>query len=103
MQKIKKYVDRIDEELNDAKTYAECYLDYKSRGNINSYPTFANRYKEMATQELQHSMYLHDMAVIEIEELRKGYTPPSYMEEIWDKSHKKYIEKTAWIKQMLAM
>lgn len=39
----------------------------------------------------------------ESEELRTVYTPPQKMLEKWDADHKKYIEKAAWIKQMLAM
>ena len=42
-------------------------------------------------------------AQIEIEELRKVYAPPQEMLEKWNADHKKYIEKAAWIKQMLAM
>lgn len=99
MQRIKELVDHIDEELCGAKEYAECYLTYKAKGNS----TYANKYKEMATDELKHSNYLHEIAITEIEELNRVYTPPVEMEEEWDKSHKRYIEKAAWIKQMLAM
>ncbi len=47
--------------------------------------------------------YIHDRVVEEIEELRRVYTPPEEMMEKWDADHKKYIEKAAWIRQMLAM
>jgi hypothetical protein len=57
----------------------------------------------MASDELRHSSFLHEWAVAEIEELSKVYTPPVWMEEKWEKSHKEYVEKVAWIKQMLAM
>lgn len=99
MTKIKAYVKQIDEELCDAKEYAEKYVEAKAKGDSN----WANRYKEMAQDELKHSMYIHDKAIADIEELSKVYTPPVEMQKKWDESHKVYVEKSAWIKQMLAM
>ena len=77
----------------------EEFLTFKAKDN----GTWAKRYEEMAHQELQHAAYLHDRVVEEIEELRKTYTPPQEMLDKWDADHKKYIEKAAWIKQMLSM
>lgn len=99
MTKIKKLADEIMDELDSAKEYAEDYLTYKAKDNS----TWANRYKEMATDELKHADYIHDRAISEIEELKKVYTPPQEMLEKWDADHKKYIEKAAWIRQMLTM
>ena len=99
MTKIKKLADEIMDELDSAKEYAEEYLTYKAKENS----TWANRYKEMATDELKHADYIHDRAISEIEELKKVYAPPQEMLEQWDADHKKYIEKAAWIKQMLTM
>lgn len=99
MTKIKELVDQMKDELCGAKDYAEEYLSFKAKGNIN----WANRYKEMATDEIKHGGYIHDRIVEEIETLRKVYTPPQEMLEKWDSDHKKYVEKVAWIKQMLAM
>ena len=99
MTKIKKLADEIMDELDSAKEYAEDYLTYKAKNNI----PWANRYKEMAQDEIKHAGYIHDRVVEEIEELRKVYTPPEEMMEKWDSDHKKYIEKAAWIRQMLAM
>lgn len=96
---IKKLADEIADELDSAKEYAEDYLTFKAKENS----TWANRYKEMANDELKHADYLHDRAVAEIEELRKVYTPPQDMLDKWDSDHRKFIEKTAWVKQMLAM
>lgn len=99
MTKIKKLAEHIAEELEDAKEYTECYLDKKASGDA----SWANRYKEMATDELKHAAYLHDLVVVEIEQLKKVYTPPTEMMEKWETDHKKYIEKLAWIKTMLNM
>jgi hypothetical protein len=48
-------------------------------------------------------MYLHEFAVNEINELSKVYTPPANMQEVWNKAHREYVEKVAWVKQMLSM
>lgn len=99
MRKIKKFVDAISEELEDAKEYAESYVEAKAKGETG----IANRYKEMAGDEIKHAMYLHEMVVAEIKEISKVYTPPSDMQEKWDMAHKEYVEKVAWIKQMLVL
>jgi uncharacterized coiled-coil DUF342 family protein len=96
---IKKYVESIDEEIEGAKDYAEKYVEAKAKGDINK----ATRYKEMANDELKHAMYLHEWAVECIETISKVFTAPVDMQEKWDKSHKEYVEKVAWIRQMLSM
>ena len=99
MKRIKNLADEMKDELCSAKNYAEEYLTFKAKGN----GTWANHYKEMAQDEIKHAGYLHDRAVEEIDELRDVYTPPQDMIDKWESDHKKYIEKTAWIKQMLTM
>jgi hypothetical protein len=99
MRSIKNYVEAIDEELEDAKDYAEKYVERKAKGDMQS----ANRYKEMSSDELKHASYIHEWAVKEIDEISKVYTAPVEMQEAWEKAHKEYVEKTAWVKQMLAM
>lgn len=99
MKYIKHYVEAIDDEIEGAKEYAEKYVECKAKGNMAN----ATRYKEMANDELKHAMYQHEWAVKEIDEMSKIYTPPSEMLEAWEKSHKEYVEKVAWIKQMLAL
>lgn len=99
MTKIKKLTEHILEELDGAKEYAECYIEAKAKGNTQ----WANRYKEMANDEIKHANYLHDKVVADIEELSKVYTPPTEMMDKWEHDHKEYVEKSAWIKQMLTM
>jgi hypothetical protein len=48
-------------------------------------------------------MYIHEWAVADVDMLSKIYTPPVEMQEKWDKAHKEYVEKIAWVKQMLAL
>lgn len=99
MTKIKKYVEQIEEELEGAKDYAERYVEHKAKNDM----SWANKFKEMAQDELRHAMVIHDLAIMKIEELQKVYKPPVEMQEKWDKKHKEYVEKTAWIRQMLTM
>lgn len=99
MKIIADYVDRIDNELADAKDYAEKYLYYKSLGNSRN----ANYYKDMSNDELTHAMYNHEMAVDEVKRIETVFTPPATMQEAWDKSHVRYVETYAWVKKMLEM
>ena len=99
MTKIKKLIEEMDEELCSAKDYAEEYLSFKARSDGN----WSTKYKEMAQDELKHAGYIHERIMMEIEVLRRVYTPPEEMLEKWEAAHKKYVEKAAWVKQMLAM
>ena len=99
MTKIKRYVEHMDEELCGAKDYAEKYLEAKASGQSE----MAEKYKEMATDELKHATYVHNIAVDEIEKIKKVFTPPQDMLARWEKAHSKYIDRTAKVKGMLAM
>lgn len=99
MTRIKKLSDNIKEELGDARKYAECYVDSKVSGNT----AMMTRYKEMATDELKHASYLHEMAVTEISRLSQAVTAPDKMTEKWNRCHAKYVQCSAWIRQMLTM
>lgn len=99
MKKIKWYVDAISEEIEDAKTYAENYVEAKAMNE----PAKANHFREMSNDELRHATLLHEMAVAEIEKLNKVFIAPAAMQETWNVAHKEYVEKAAWVKQMLSM
>lgn len=99
MKSIKELVDRIDEELADAKYYAEMYVEKKARLESED----ASSYKKMANDELDHANRLHTMAVNTIKLVEKVYQAPESMQEAWRKAHTEYVEKVAWIKQMLTL
>lgn len=99
MKVIKDMVEHINDEICGAKDYAEKYVEAKAEGNS----MWANRYKEMAQDELKHAMYMHELAVTKIDQIRQVYEPSADMEEKWDKAHKEYVEKVAWIKTMMNM
>lgn len=100
MKKIQDLVEIVDEEIADAKKYAEAYL-YEKASQQN--PKFAKYYNEMCQDELKHATYIHEILVDEIGKLEKVYKAPEDMKEAWEKSHERYVTKVAWIKQMLAM
>lgn len=99
MRIIKKYVEKINDEIDGAKEYAEKYVEEKAKGNISK----ANKYREMADDELKHANYIHGFATSDISELEKVYAAPVDMAEKWEYAHKEYVERVAWIKQMLNM
>lgn len=100
MKRIKKLVDRINDEIIDAKNYAELYIEEKVNSND---PTIVSRYLEMAEDELRHSNYLHMIAEMEIDKLKNVYIPSGEMMEKWNKAHSKYVEKSEIVKRMLSM
>lgn len=98
MKKIQELVDWIDDELEGAKCYAEKYVYKKAKGS-----QWAGTFHSMAEDELKHAENIHRLAVEEIETLNKVFTAPDEMQEAWDKAHKEYVEKAAWIRKMLDM
>lgn len=100
MKVIKDLADKIKDEICDAKNYAEKYVYEKVSNNSSN----ANKYKEMANDELKHAGYLHEMVVSEINKVKaSGIKYPTEMEERWKNVHDEYVDKAAWVKQMLTM
>lgn len=99
MKKIKKYVHLIKDELDSAESYAEQYIEYKSNGETQN----ASRFYDMANDELNHGITIHDVAVKEIEKISSIFNAPAEMREKWDNSHADYISRSARIKSMLGM
>lgn len=97
------YIDdlygHVKEELTACQMYAEESFKVKARGNTQ----WASRFKEMASQELQHAQYLHDYVVQEITNIKSVYTPTEEEIEKWDKADRKFYEKESMLKVMLQM
>lgn len=99
MKMIKRLVCKIDEELKDAQNYAEMAVEKKAmREN-----EWSSKFKSMAEDELRHAMIIHDYATEQIEKLKQVYTPSPDMLDKWTKSHEEYVDRVAWIRQMLSM
>lgn len=99
MKKIADLIDRIEEEIESSKEYTESYLDKKARNDSK----WAQRFKEMANDKLKHATYMHEYTLEEIDVLSKVHIPTEEMQRAWDHSNRYYVEKVAWIKQMLLM
>jgi 2-succinyl-5-enolpyruvyl-6-hydroxy-3-cyclohexene-1-carboxylate synthase len=101
MTEIKKLADEIMEEVEDAKAYAEKYVEHKAAKETE----WARRFKEMAEDELKHAKYLHELALAKIEAYSAVYgsSTPVRMAEEWEKTHQKYVEMAAWTRQMLEL
>ena len=99
MKIIKELVDKIDEELAGAQTYAEKSVEEKAAQNSE----WASSFRNMAEAELDHAMKMHEYTVNKINKLKEVYQPTQEMLDKWEKSHKEYVDKVARIKQMLKM
>lgn len=98
MKKIKKYVSMIKDEIESAECYAEKYIEAKAMGET----TNAEKYKTFAQQEIDHGMFIHQIASDFIEKVSKVITPPADMKEKWEEAHIEYVSKVDGIKAMIA-
>ena len=91
--------ERIEEEICDAKTYAEKALMEKK-----DYPKLADTLIKISDQEMQHMALLHNEVVDIIEDYRKkNGEPPKDMMAVYEYLHKKQIDKSAEVKAMQTM
>ncbi|MBE6710329.1 MAG: hypothetical protein E7579_04320 [Ruminococcaceae bacterium] len=99
MKIIKKLVKMIDEELADAKKYAECALKMREE-----YPMLANVFYNLSMEEMKHMNMLHAevVKVIEAYKKEKG-EPPAAMLAIWEYKHEEHIEAAEEVSVMQAM
>ena len=99
MKRIKKLVKMIDEELCSAEHYAEKSIEYKIDGSED----LSRKFSKMASEELEHAMVLHEVAVKEIDKASQYVSVPAEMREKWEISHQEYIDKVAKIKSYISM
>lgn len=88
--------EKIDEEINDAKSYIEMSIKYKEE-----YPELSRTLANISAQEMEHMNLLHNEVVILIKKYRetKG-EPPADMLAVYNYLHKKQVEKTAQVRMM---
>ena len=98
MKIIENMISHLEEEVDGAEEYAEKFIEAKARGNM----ARANKYKEMANDELKHAGYLHDMFVSDVEEINHVYKMTESESETWERGHKRITEKMAMVKQILS-
>ena len=99
MKMLYNLIEKIMDELEGAKEYAEKHIDSKARGNVGR----AEKYAEMARDELKHAGYMREFATADIEEIKRVYKLPEEFEEEWEHAHKKMLECMAIVRQMLSL
>lgn len=92
MYKIKKIVDKINEELDDAKSYIKMANKYKMDDE-----EIYNLAIKLAQVELEHALSWHDLAVNEVNKAKnklvsEGKEIPKYMSIMWNETHEEYVE-----------
>lgn len=87
MTEIKQLMEHIEEELEDAHTYAALALEYKTKD-----PTTSELYHKLSEEEMDHMRRLHKAVERLIDSYRrqKG-EPPAAMMAVYDHLHKRAI------------
>lgn len=96
MKKLEKHLDHIREELEGAIEYAEDYIGEKMKGNA----TKAQKFREMAMQEMQHAANWYEWTEQYCSELNTVMPLSDEDLDEWDKCKRYYANKTAIIKYM---
>lgn len=98
MKIIQQIVAYIDDELEGAEDYIESAVQQKAER-----PRLADKFVELAEQEMNHMRILHGEAVKLIEEVRqRDGTPPADMLAVYEYEHQKQTKRAAYINQMIA-
>lgn len=88
MEIIKKISERIEEEIEDARTYAKLALRYKE-----SDPELAQTFYSISGEEMKHMELLHRQVARLISDYKKtNGQPPAAMAAVYDYIHKREIE-----------
>lgn len=89
MEKIKLLMEHVEEELCDARTYAELAMEYRTAD-----PETAELFYKLSGEEMNHMNALHKNVVRLIDSYRreKG-EPPADMIAVYEYLHKRAIEK----------
>ena len=88
--------ERIEDEIEDAKVYAEKAMMCKQERQ-----KLADTLMKISEEEMRHMAMLHNEVVDIIEEYRKKEgEPPAEMTAVYEYLHRKQIEKSAEVKAM---
>ena len=93
MEIIAQIVEKIDDELKDAKNYIKLAYEMKDK-----YPSLADAYYKLSVEEMGHATILHDQVVIVINDIKRSNPVPPGMQMFYDYLHEKQIKKAAKIK-----
>lgn len=99
MQTMKLLMERIDDELQDACSYAKLALEYQD-----SEPELANLFERLSGEEMTHATALHNCVMAHIETYRqKGRPVPEAMTAVYECLHERQIDKSAKVRLLQKM
>ena len=99
MKIIETLSEHIEEEIHDAKCYANLSLKVKDE-----YPELARTLHTLSEEEMSHMTRLHEQVVRIIEEYREKHgDPPPAMMAVYEYLHKKHVDKAAEARAVMAM
>ena len=99
MKIIEKLSEKIADEIEDAKEYAEMAIEEREE-----HPDLARMLYTISTEEMDHMGRLHSAVAQIIEDYRKTKgEPPAAMLAVYEYLHKKEMEKMAEVKNLQAM
>lgn len=96
MKKIKLLVENIEDELADARKYAELALEYKE-----TEPEMAGLFYRLSGEEMTHQNALHNEVVREISEYKRSHgEAPAAMTAVYDYLHKRFIAQAECVERL---
>lgn len=99
MKVIELLSEHIEDELNDACTYAKLALEYKD-----TEPDLAHLFYKLSGEEMGHMDALHKSVVSHIEEYKRiNGEAPEGIKSLYDFIHKREIEKAEKIAVLQGM
>lgn len=91
MKLIKELEELIEDEIHDVKKYAKMAAELKEK-----YPSLAQTFYSISTQEDSHQAAIHSELVKIIDEYKKNNgEPPAAMMAVYEYLHERHIEKLA--------
>lgn len=99
MTEIKLLMEHIEEELDDACTYAELALEYKATD-----PEMAQVFYKLSQEEMTHMELLHNSVVKHIDTYKREHgEAPTDMKAIYEYLHKRDIERAEKVMNLQGM
>ena len=102
MQKIKKIIGYIDDELRDAEKYLNCATAAKADGDTSIYETALR----LSQAEITHASDWHTILLVIADKAKMGYNNEENMAyklmmDYFNDAHQDYVDKVARLKYMI--